>query len=54
MIAHLNTGLHSILIGVLLYIFITRCMVMSNSRSVCIAGAVLVYELIVYLNKRFK
>jgi len=51
---HLNTFLHSILLGVILYIFMSRCMVMSNSRSVCIAGAILVYEFIVYLNNRLK
>ena len=45
---------HSIIIGVALYLFMRLAMrqhpVLHHNRSICIAGALILYELFIYLS----
>lgn len=50
---HLTILAHSIVIGIILYVFMTMAIrqypVLTQHRSICIAGAVIIYELIMYV-----
>jgi len=50
--SHLTILAHSIVIGIALYVYMTMSIrqypILTRQRSICIAGAVIIYELMMY------